>query len=92
MGLQRFDEQGGIGWPFLADFVIRDDLILCFLNLDQSPKLRRFRLLSFTNDFRRGLKQTHQLVRHVHIIVEHSSLCLSHYLLDERNHSLQFCA
>ena len=27
-----------LGWPFLADFVIRDDLILGFLNLDQSPK------------------------------------------------------
>ena len=49
--------------PLLEYFVMRDDLVLRFLQLHQLAKLVRFARFPFTNDLGVRLKQAEQLVR-----------------------------
>ena len=90
MRLNRLDQQRRVGWALIADFVVRDDLILRFLNLDQSAELGRLRGFPFPDDLRGRLKEADDLVRRMQIITEDSRFGLTHHLLDEGNHALQF--
>ena len=91
MSLNRFDEEGGICGPLITNFIVRDDLIFGFLNLDQSAEFRWLGGFPFPYDLCGRLKQTDEFLRRVQILSEQSRFRLTHHLSHERNHSFQFC-
>src|SRR3989475_4409644 len=52
MFFYRGDQQRGIRWAFREHFVVRDDLVLGLLHLDQFAKLGWLTGFAFANDFR----------------------------------------
>jgi len=89
MSLNRFDEEGGICGPLITNFIVRDDLIFGFLNLDQSAEFRWLGGFPFPYDLCGRLKQTDEFLRRVQILSEQSRFRLTHHLSHERNHSFR---
>src|SRR5215831_2366660 len=61
MLLQTSFQQGGVGRPLVAHFVMRDDLVLRLLNQDQFAELIRLVRLALADHFTVRLKYTEQL-------------------------------
>src|SRR3989449_6778146 len=61
MFFYRGDQQRGIRWAFREHFVVRDDLVLGLLHLDQFAKLGWLTGFAFANDFRVRLEHAHDL-------------------------------
>src|SRR5215472_12336692 len=77
MLLQTSFQQGGVGRPLVAHFVMRDDLVLRLLNQDQFAKLIRLVRLALADHFTVRLKYTEQLSLSLGITAEHALPCLA---------------
>src|SRR5947209_3058684 len=72
--------------PFLEDLIVRDDLILSFLQLHQLAEFGRLAGLAFANDFGVWFKQADHLSRHLRNALEHSHPGLLYNLAYELGH------
>src|SRR5262249_989785 len=69
---QRGLPQRPVGDPRRAYLVVRDELGLGLLNLDQLPELGQLGRLSFADGLRMGLEETEHLVAVVRVPAEHA--------------------
>src|SRR5262245_7958671 len=89
MPLNRRREQGRVIGALIEHFVVSDDLVFGFLDLDQFPKLIWFAGLAFADHLGLWFENTDDLALWPRIAAEHALASLSHDLPDTRNHLVQ---
>src|SRR5437879_473192 len=89
MFFYRGDQQRGIRWAFREHFVVRDDLVLGLLHLDQFAKLGWLTGFAFANDFRVRLEHAHDLAWKMRDSLEVPGLGLLYHLPHSLGHEFQ---
>src|SRR2546425_3499664 len=85
----RGDQHRGIRWAFREHFVVRDDLVLGLLHLDQFAKLGWLTDFAFANDFRVRLEHAHDLAWKMRDSLEDPGLGLLPHLPHSLGHEFQ---
>src|SRR5689334_9105103 len=82
----RRHQQFAVARPFLEHLIMRNDLVLRFLYLDQLAKLGRLAGLAFADNLGVRFGQADDLTRQLRQPLEHSCLCLSDHMAYPARH------